>query len=189
MALSARSVASWHERPIKIAAPLDADEVAIYRAVIRQWNSGERGALNVSAETFSIDVTFPSQEAECGCLAGLSPEGLLKASHSFHVLTRSDLPGKDIRLVDPNEQSALIAKNDPSVTIREGRSVHAAVENAFASGLFSLSEIAFDKERRHAVVSYGFHCGLLCGNGAMWVFEKTNGEWKRTDRMCGGWVS
>jgi hypothetical protein len=83
----------------------------------------------------------------------------------------------------------IVANNDPSIAIREGISVNEAVEKGFANGLFSLSEIAFDKDRRHAVVSYGFHCGLLCGNGALWVFEKVDGKWRKTDLTCGGWIS
>lgn len=73
--------------------------------------------------------------------------------------------------------------------MHKGISVAEAVENGFAKGLFSLSEIAFDEERRHAVVSYGFHCGMKCGNGATLLFEKVNGKWKETDRTCGGWIS
>jgi hypothetical protein len=63
------------------------------------------------------------------------------------------------------------------------------VEEAFANGLFTLSEIAFDTESNRALVSYSFICGSLCGSGNTWVFEKIGGEWKRVDRSCGGWVS
>jgi hypothetical protein len=189
VALSTRSLTSGYESPIKIATPLDGDEVAIYRAVIQQWNSDERAALNVSAATLPIDVTSLSERTECGCLAGIAVESLLKASHSFHILARSNLPGNNIRLVDLKEPTAIVNRNDASRAIREERSVNDAVENAFANGLFSVSEIAFDKEHRHALVNYSFHCGLLCGNGAMWAFEKVNGAWKKTDRMCDGWNS
>jgi hypothetical protein len=40
--------------------------------------------------------------------------------------------------------------------MRDGKSVDSAVNGAFATALFSLSEIGFDKERSHAVVSYHF---------------------------------
>jgi hypothetical protein len=189
MALSTASIVAGHEKPVRIVAPLDADEAAIYKAVLDQWNAGQPTALNVSATTFSIDLPLPSEERECGCAAGLSAESLLKASHSYHLLTSSDLPGKHIRLINPHEQSALIVTNDPGNTIREGKPINQAVEAAFASGLFSLSEIAFDQEHRHAIVRYAFHCGTLCGNGGTWVFEKVNGKWKKTDSTCGGWVS
>jgi len=189
MALSARSLVSGQEKPIKITTPLGADETAIYRAVIRQWSSNEPAVLHVSGETFPIDATSFSDRAECGCLSGLSVESLLRASHSFHILTPSDLPGKGIRLVQPDKQRSIVARNDPDTTVREERSVNDAVENAFANGLFSMSEIVFDKERHYALVSYSFHCGLLCGSGALWAFEKVNGEWRKTDRECGGWIA
>lgn len=189
MALSTASIASGHEKVVRIATPLDRDEAAIYQAVIYEWDADQRTALYVSTTTFAIELPVPSEERECGCEAGLSAESLLKASHSYHVLTSSDLAGKHIKLINPHEQSALIAKNDPSNTIREGKSTHQAVDDAVASGLFSLSEIAFDQERRHAVVRYAFHCGALCGSGSTRVFEKVNGKWKKTGLTCGGWVS
>lgn len=189
MALSERSLASGHERPIKVASPLDSDETAIYIVLIKQWNAGQTKTLNVSARTSPLGSVSSLEEQGCECLSGLAPESLLKASHSFHVLTANDLSPADIRLVDPEKQMAMVAENDPGRTMHKGISVAEAVENGFAKGLFSLSEIAFDEERRHAVVSYGFHCGMKCGNGATLLFEKVNGKWKETDRTCGGWIS
>ena len=92
-------------------------------------------------------------------------------------------------LVDPKKQVKLVHSNDPSNTIRKGKSVAKAVNEAFATGLFSMSEIAFDKDHRFGVVSYHFWCGFLCGNGSTVVFEKVDGEWREADRKCGGWIS
>lgn len=96
---------------------------------------------------------------------------------------------KGVRLVNPNDQNGMIAQYDPDTLIREGRPVKEAVDEAFDNGLFSLSEIVFDTERRNALVSYKFVCGELCGSSNTWLFEKVNGQWKKTDRTCGGWVS
>jgi hypothetical protein len=82
-----------------------------------------------------------------------------------------------------------VRSNDPDKTMRKGKSVESAVASAFATGLFSMSEVGFDKERRHAVVSFSFWCGSLCGNGSTLVFEKIGQEWRITDRNCGGWIS
>lgn len=187
--LSTESIVSGKEKSAKVTRPLDADEVGIYKAVIEQWNSNDPATLNVSSETFFLDTTFSSETSECGCWAGFSPDNLLKASHSFHILTENDLPKKGVRLVHPREQNAIVARNDPGVTIRDGRTVEDAVDTAFANGLFSMSEIVFDKEHLHALVSYAFHCGALCGSGATWILEKVDGQWKKADRACGGWVS
>ena len=123
------------------------------------------------------------------CLQGIQLENLDAVSHSFHVLTPEVLPGKNMKLVVPNKQSKIVRGNDPSRTIRGGKSVDAAVKDAFATALFSMSEIAFDKQHSHAAVSYSFWCGSLCGNGATVIFEKVDGQWEKTNRNCGGWVS
>jgi hypothetical protein len=123
------------------------------------------------------------------CLQGIQLENLSAVSHSFHELTPDVLAGTNARLVDPKKHAKTAHANDPDKTIREGKSVEDAVRNAFAAGLFSLSEIAFDKDHHYAAVSYSFWCGSLCGHGSTMVFEKINGVWRNANRNCGGWVS
>jgi hypothetical protein len=172
---------------------LNQDQVAIYRAVIQSWVSDDPTSLNVSARTFPLDESSPSiGVSECECLKGIQVDSLLSAFHSFHNLTPDVLPRRNVRLVglvNANKQAIIVAGNDPGDTVGKGKSIERAVRDAFATGLFSMSEIAFDREHRHALVSYSFSCGSLCGNGATLVLEKVGGEWKKTDRMCGGWVS
>ncbi len=182
--------ASDNDKPIKNTASLNADEIAIYRAVLRQYESSDSRSLNVSARTYPLDAASPMTGlADRECLKGIQLENLAGLAHSFHDLTSAVLPAKNIKLVDPKQQSKIVRDNDPDKSIRDGKSVHSAVEGAFATALFSMSEIGFDKERSHAVVSYHFWCGSLCGNGATLVFQKVNGEWKKTSRNCGGWIS
>jgi len=186
--LSSQSITSGHEKAVRLTSPLDADELAIYRIVVQRWNSDGK-PLTISAETFPLETTFSSESTECACWSGFSPESLLGASHSFHVLTANDLPIKGIRVVSRKEHNAIASENDPDATMRKGRSVKDAVDNAVAHGLFSMSEIVFDSDRRRALVSYGFYCGSLCGNGRTLIFEKVDGNWRETDRDCGGRVS
>jgi len=113
----------------------------------------------------------------------------MSASRSFHRLTRDVLSASNIRLVDANSQIRTVQKNDPRNWIGRGKSVKNAVNDAFATGLFSVSEVAFDKQHRRALVMYTFVCGSLCGSGRTWQFEKVNGVWKKTDHVCGGWIS
>jgi hypothetical protein len=94
-----------------------------------------------------------------------------------------------MKLVDPKKQTAMVRSHDPDNTMATGRTVKDAVSDAFAVGLFSMSETAFDVKHHYAIVRYDFWCGSLCGSGATLVFEKIGGEWKRTDRECGGWIS
>jgi hypothetical protein len=174
---------------VKNSSPLSPDEIAIYRVVLQQYVSDSPGSLNVSATTEPLDPTSPMNHfSDTECLQGIQLENLDAASHSYHDLTADVLPTTEMKIVDPKKQSKIVRSNDPSKTIRSGKSVDNAVNAAFATGLFSMSEIAFDKEHRHAVVSYGFWCGSLCGNGSTLVFEKVADRWK-IDHHCGGWVS
>jgi hypothetical protein len=178
-----------NDKPVKATSPLGADEVFIYNAVLRHYGDKDT-ALNVSQTTYPLDPSSPMdglQDAEC--LKGIHLENLAVVSHSFHELPPDVLPGKKMKLVDPRKQTRTVRSNDPSKTIRKGKPVADAVESAFSTALFSMSEIAFDKDRRFAVVSYRFWCGSLCGNGSTLVFEKVKGEWRNANRNCGSWIS
>jgi hypothetical protein len=160
-----------NDKPVKASSPLGADEVFIYNAVLRHYGDKDT-ALNVSQTTYPLDPSSPMdglQDAEC--LKGIHLENLAVVSHSFHELPPDVLPGKKMKLVDPRKQTKIVRSNDPS------------------TALFSMSEIAFDKDRRFAVVSYRFWCGSLCGNGSTLVFEKVKGEWRNANRNCGSWIS
>ena len=189
-ALASSDLSSTQPNPVKNTMPLTPDEIAIYKAVIQEWISGRPMSLNVSSRTFSIRANLNSTAlVKCACIVDIQPESLLSATHSYHQLTQGVLDGGKVRLVDPSKQAAIVHSNDPDNGMKRGKSTNAAVEEAFTNGLFSLSEIAFDTERKHALLSYSFVCGSLCGSGNTWVFEKVAGEWKRVNLSCGGWVS
>lgn len=175
------------KRPPESRGKPTSDETAVYRAVLKQWVAGDQDPLNVSVETYPLDVL--SETPACECLKGIDRQSLLSASNSVHSLTSDILPRKNIRLVDLDSQKTLAAQNDVGNSIASNRSVETAVNVAFRNGLFSLSEIAFDTEHRRALVSYSFACGLLCGSGRTVVLEKIGEEWKPAKLKCGGWVS
>jgi hypothetical protein len=184
------SSASTAQKLVESATPLRADEIAIYKAVIQEWLSKNPTSLNVSSRSSALKANSLSTALiDCACLAGIQLESLLSASHTYHRLTSDILPTERVRLVDPNKQATIVHANDPDSAMRHGKSASGAVEEAFANGLFTLSEIAFDTESKRALVSDSLVCGSLCGSGNTWVFEKIGGEWKRVDRSCGGWVS
>jgi hypothetical protein len=178
-----------NSKPAKSTTPLSADEIAVYKAVFLTYGGDKDAGLNVSAKTYPLDPSasttgFDQPE----CLNGVRLDNLSTVSHSYHDLPPEVLPSKAMRIVDPKTQARIVHSNDPSNTIRKGEPVKEAVEGAFTTGLFSVSEIAFDKEHHFAAVRYSFWCGSLCGNGSTLVFEKIHGEWKKI-RNCGGWVS
>jgi hypothetical protein len=184
------STSSTNKKPVKVKTPLSEEEVAIYAAVLKQYTSKEGGYLNVSVRTYPLDPNSPTSGLDGPeCLKGIQLENLSTVSHSFHDLPPEVLSGEEMTLVDPKKQAKVVHSNDPSNTIGKGKSVKGAVEDAFATALFSMSEIAFDKEHHFGVVSYHFWCGSLCGNGSTVVFEKVNGEWRNANRNCGRWIS
>lgn len=170
---------------VRDSTPLSADEIAIYQTVLANWNQGSRTALNVSAKTTPLNPDI----SDCECLNGMDVEALARATHTSRVLTREILIER-ARLVSATRQASVIERNDPLRSMARGNPVDSAVDQGFASGLFELSEIAFDKKYQRAIVSYSFVCGSLCGNGGVWLFEKVDGRWKQSERDCGGgWVS
>ena len=178
------------QRPVKSANPLSADEVAIYKAVLRAYSGDKDIRLNVAATTYPLDPTasttgFDQPE----CLKGVELENLSSTSNSYHELPADVLPSKGMRLVDPKRQGKIVHSNDPSNMIRKGEPVKDAVEAAFSTGLFSMSEIAFDKGHHFAAVRYSFWCGSLCGHGRTLVFQNVKGEWRDANRNCGNWIS
>jgi len=177
-------------KPTKSPAPLSTDETAIYKAVLQQYISGDAPSLNVSTKTYPLDPESHMSGLKNGeCLKGIQLDNLAAISHTYHELPPEVLSGNNMRLVDPERQAKIVKGNDPSRTIAKGKSVDNAVTEAFATGLFSMSEIAFDKDHRYAVVSYRFWCGGLCGQGSALVFQKVGSEWKKMERNCGGWIS
>jgi hypothetical protein len=170
-------------------APLTTDDVAIYRVVLQNWRGEDATALHLSDRTFPLDIASPAGVSDCECLEGFDLQGLVDASRSFQKLTPAVLPNGNFRLVDAERQIRTVRSNDPGNWIRRGKSVRKAVDDASATGLFSISEIAYDKYHRRALVAYSFVCGALCGSGGTWLFEKVQDTWTRTGHVCGGWVS
>jgi len=169
---------------------LSADEIAIYKAVLEKYGDKDTGNLNVSRTTYPLNLdAFASGLKSPDCLGEIQLENLSVVAHSFHDLPPEVLTGSSMKLVDPKQQAKIVHSNDPSRTIRNGTPVDNAVRGAFATALFSMSEIAFDKDHHFAAVSYAFWCGSLCGNGSTMIFEKVDGTWKNTNRNCGHWVS
>jgi hypothetical protein len=167
--------------------PLTAEQISVYRAVLGNWMEGEVTSINLSNQTVPVEPSGPMGDAECA--TGLDLETAPKAAvHRFRAQDLAALGSDKIVLVDPDSQRKQVAENDPEKTIRDGKSIEDAVSNGFAHGLVTLSEIRFTRDRKLAVVSYGFYCGSLCGNGGTVVLEKTDAGWRRKTR-CSEWIS
>jgi hypothetical protein len=162
---------------------IDGDRIAVYRAFLKSYDNGAPGPVNLGNRTKPLDL---SEGDRGNCLKGIVLDA---APSSGRALDPDVAAGLSFVLVDPERQTAAIRANDPSVKIRRGARVEDAVKSAFASGLLELSEIAFDREHRYAVLTFGFHCGALCGQGGTVVLEKADGQWKAAKRQCSFWMS
>lgn len=167
--------------------PLTAEQLAVYRVVLHGWMDNEVSAINLSIRTVPFPTSGAFNASDCGKDLELEPvvPGVV---HRFRPADLPQLGSDKIGLVDPERQRKVVAENDPGKTIGEGRSIEDAVRNGFAHGLVTVSEIRFDKEHKHAIVSYSFFCGSLCGNGGTVILENVDGAWKRKSR-CGEWIS
>lgn len=167
--------------------PLSAERLAIYRVILYRWMGGGPGnmVLNLAGKTRLLE-----NSDEEGCGKNLDMESDLRGEiHRFRPEDLAQLGSpKSIVLVDSQRQQKDIARNDPWKKIQQGNSVDSAVRNGYAHGLFTFSEIRFDKSHTHAIVAYGFRCGSLCGNGATLVMEKAGNTWK-IQSQCTIWMS
>jgi hypothetical protein len=178
-------------KPKMSDAPLTTEQIAVYRAVLRDYLKGSDGALNLA------NITEPIDDSDKACFRGIDA-GVIKESASvIHRIEPSVVANTKIVLVDSDRQQKTIKVNDPQNLIKKtiddrqkltDDQLDQSVKSAFGGALFELSEIVFDKEHRRAVVAYSFVCGELCGNGNTLVLKKVGKGWK-LEKRCGGWVS
>lgn len=167
--------------------PLTAEQLAVYRTMLVSWYQGEKAKVNLRVLTDPITATKDSLDKRC--LKGLSMEPpAAGVAHRIRKEDLSQLGPFDFRLVEPETGANEVSDNDPGKAIQKGEAVDVAVENGFAHGLLTFGEIRFDKANTHALVSFSFVCGGLCGNGTTMLLEKTDGIWRKK-AQCGGWVS
>jgi hypothetical protein len=186
------AVAQGTVQKLKVSdAPLASEQLAVYRVVLGNYLKGSGRVLNLA------NITEPFDEPDTACVTGLDSRVAKRSASTVHRIASSFVADTKITLVDSSRQQATIKENDPQNLIRKAVDDHQkiadeqldqSVKSAFDTGLFTLSEIAFDREHRRAVVSYSFVCGGLCGNGSTLVLRKVGHNWKVLKR-CGGWVS
>jgi heterodisulfide reductase subunit C len=201
--IAAAGVAVTHmviqARQTALEKKLSPERLAVYRAVLRHWMSegnGTRVSVYLADRTESLD-TNDLHDSECG--KSLNVEQV-RSTYQYHFLADdlAQLGAEKIILVDADEYEKIISKYKSQKTLGKNRVKIAArddrigkiVEEAIDHGLFSLSEVHFDKEMKHAVVEYGFACAynVWCGSGEVLLMEKINGAWQ-LKTSCIEWVT
>jgi hypothetical protein len=176
--------------------PLTTEQISVYRAVLENYVKDSPGSLNLAVRTEPLEQSEPFFDK--ACVRELELESAANAIPVIHTLTAAVAPSSaKIVLVDPARQQKKVNENDPQKVVNkaiEGREkvtkkeLDASVERAFSTGLFTLSEVVFDKQHSHAVVAYSFVCGGLCGHGSTLILTKVGQNWK-VSKPCGGWIS
>jgi hypothetical protein len=192
------SLATGQEDPPKPAVssnPLTAQQIAVYRAVLEDYSKGTNDSMNLANKTEALELAGPSSND--ACFKEIELEHPTNAAPEVHQLGSSMALNSRFLLVDAEKQAKQIDENDPQKLMKKAiddhervsdKEVNISVKQAFKSGLFTLSEIAFDKEHRHAILAYSFVCGMLCGHGNTVILNKSGQKWKVAKR-CGGWIS
>jgi len=173
--------------------PLTDEQIAVYRAVLGNYSNGSKDILNVANKTETLDL---SEDKDC--LKGIDLESSNNSSSFVHRLDeRLTKTKKNIVLVDPEAQQKKVDENDPQKLMKRAiddgervteKQLDDSLHHAFAAGLFTFSEILFDKKHQHAVLAYSFVCGGLCGQGNTIVLKKVGERWKEI-KTCRSWIS
>lgn len=191
--IAAISAMAQGDSPKISNAPLTDEQLVIYRIVIAEYLKGSGGKLNLSNRTDPLRLG----KFDKACARGIDREAIDNAAIEVHKFNDTSPLIPSVVFVDPDKQQMQIRQNDPENLMRKSVDDHEPVTNeqldnslkqAFGAALFSISEIAFDKQHRRAVVTYSFVCGMLCGHGNTLRLEKTDAAWKIKE-TCGGWQS
>ncbi len=175
-------------KPILSETPLTTAQLQIYQVFLNSDTNGSRSDhIRLSNQTAPLDLT--DEKKRGGCLDELEFEESVHPEWIFHKFDPQTTFPANVELVDPKKQSATVRKNDPSRTIKQGKPVDDAVQDAFATGLLTVSEIAFDSTHEYAVMRFSFVCGMLCGHGETLVFRYVDGQWKHANKRCSRWIS
>jgi hypothetical protein len=182
-------------KPVLSNEPMTAEQIEIYRAALKNYTHGADASLNLANVTrpFPPEGSFASPGKDC-----LHDIELLKSSDNqvFHHLDPSVPLTSKMVLVDPGKQGKKVRENDPGKTIKDSRKplsdadVANAVATGFNNGLFTFSEILFNKSHTRAAVQYSFVCGGLCGHGGTMILIMKDGKWIADgSQYCGSWIS
>ena len=157
-------------KPTVSIDPLSTEQVAIYRAALADFKPSRGRTPQLANITVPLRRQYTAFE---NCVASIREPSEQDPPQPVHRLDSSVVAGMDLPLVDPWEVPQM--RHGPP----DPKAPHL--------GLLTLSEIAFDPEHLHAIVTYDFNCGGLCGHGKMLALTKSGEGWK-ISKICGRWM-
>ena len=163
-------------------SPESADEVAIYETVLGYW-LGKKQEHQLVNEQLKAPPSKDDDEFK-ECANGLDFGAASRATQHMKALAGVQFQRRGIELIDGSKWTP----TDPEIGISQGKTIKAAVTEAFAKSLVSLSQIPFSNDGSDALVKVQLVCGGLCGSGATLHLHKSATQWVVVNR-CGEWVS
>jgi hypothetical protein len=158
-------------KPESSKEPLTAEQVSVYRAFLENMltSSTLHLPLHLVNETdpFVLSSFLLNQE----CVKGLQLEDVTDSAHVRHRLAEGVILNLKIVLVDSVKQRGRPEKGD---------SANRAIDD---EQHLILSEILFDKNHQHAVVSYIFEGDGMSGAVQTQILKKSGDTWK-IDTQC-----
>jgi len=173
---------------------MTVEQIAVYRAVLERYVKGSDHTLNLANQTEPLapsDSSGSSDENDLSCVKSFDLDLTSRSALLVHRFNPAIALNLKVVLVDPDEQTRIVKENDPQKLMGKGvtdKELDGALDKAFKTGLFTLSEILFDKPHRRAFLFYSFYCGRLCGHGSLVILKKAGKRWK-INKTCGEWVS
>lgn len=180
-------------KPRVSADPLTEEQVAVYRAVLDSYSNGSNTVLNVADKTEALDL---SDDKDCRKGIDFDP-GNTSMSIVHRLDERVTKMKENTVLVNGELQQKKVEENDPQKLMKRAiddgervteKQLDSSLRDAFAAGIFTFSEIAFDKRHQRAVLAYSFVCGGLCGHGNTIVLKRVGEKWRRV-KTCRSWIS
>jgi hypothetical protein len=150
---------------------LTSEQQEVYGDFIKSFS--KMGFKYLSYRTFPLQLSSVGKDSPC--LQGIQLDGAAESSNPVHLLNQELLRGQPIHLVSEQEELSLLKQ-------RDAKPETADTNGAKDPGILALSEIAFDKSHRFAVLKYVFLCGSHCNSGAILVMEKVGSQWTGTTR-------
>ncbi len=137
----------------------------------------------LSDTTFALDLS--GVKLTDPCLKGIELWGFTEARRTVHTFGPGFAQGKPFKLVSTAEQEVILRQKDADLAAKGAARKGGDASGAFDAGVLSLSEVAFDKGGRFAIIEYAFRCGTHCKSGATLVLEKVGGRWSgKARRPC-----
>jgi hypothetical protein len=176
--LSLPSVAAPDKMEHYVSTEISPDQIAVYSFILKSYRTLLKPiyrdmlakAFYLEKETEPLDVK--ELKPRRGCLKGLE----------FERIPREQVPS--VHRLSEQKWLPSYVKLTSGAPCRGSPLEDMCYET---EGTLSLTEILFDKSHTHAIVGFGVHCGPQCGWGQIAVLEKLNGNWQKTNLVCGEW--